>query len=614
MRLVSLVALAAATTAPSSAKPVAAPTAVAAPKPATPAMASPTPDAAVVAAANAPAPLPSRPRFPGFAPVLAARPGLADGSAWATLTDADAWSALAHATPANRQAARWGLARSLIGKGRFSESLGVLQIMAADDPDLLLVPSFQLARGATFTGLGQASAALSVLSSPALLGNAEACAWRMRALADWGKGEEALGQVHCALSAINHRPPDERRPFAVAAIRAALAAGRWSQALHWLKWQNNDDDARVLHGRAYLGLGDYANARAQFEKVSPTAERGESAEAALGLATIAIAQHRLAPAAAVRQLGTIRFGWRGGDFERRVLLLELAQAQATHDPVAILRTGSILLRYCNLGADAAPVLSQLQQSLSAALAPGSKMPLPDVAGLFWEYREITPAGADGDLLALHLADRLQGAGLYARAAELLQYQLTARASDVAKGPLSVRVATLRILAGDPAQAIEALRGSSGPSYSQAMIWDRQRVEAVALALLGKTDAAFAALADVPDGAAIRAEILWRRRDWNGLASVTGASLPAKVGLSEVAQATILRHAIALAMIGREDKLQALRARYQAAFATLPSASVFDVLTSPVGTVDSAKISSAMAAIPSASPAGVYADLLASTPG
>ncbi|MFA6123705.1 hypothetical protein [Sphingomonas sp.] len=612
MRLVSLVALASATAAPHSTKPAIAPAPAATVS--APAIPSPTPSAAVVAAANAPAPLPQRPRFPGFAPILTAQPGLNNGGAWVVLADSDAWSALARTTPATRQAARWGLARSLIGKDRFSEALGVLQVMAADDPDLLLVPSFQLARGATFAGLGQASAALSVLSGPALLGNAEACAWRLRALADSGKGDEALGQVHCALPAINHRPPDERRPFAVAAIRAALAAGRWSQALHWLKRQNNDDDARVLRGRAYLGLGDYANARAQFTKVSTTAGRGESAEAALGLATIGIAQRRLAPAAAVRQLGAIRFGWRGGDFERRVLLLELAQAQATHDPVVILRTGSTLLRYCNLGAGAAPVLSQLQQSLSAALAPDSKMPLPDVAGLFWDYREITPAGADGDLLALHLADRLQSAGLYARAAELLQYQLTARATDVAKGPLSVRVAMLRILAGDPAKAIEALRDSSGPTYPQPMIWDRQRVEAVALALLGKTDAAFAALADVPDGAAIRAEILWRRRDWNGLATATGASLPAKAGLSEVAQATILRHAIALAMIGREDKLQALRARYQGAFAMLPSASVFDVLTSPVGTVDSAKISSAMAAIPSASPAGVYADLLASTPG
>ncbi|MBP2275156.1 MULTISPECIES: hypothetical protein [Sphingomonas] len=616
MRLVSLIALASAIATPLAATRANAPSAAGppavAPSPAAPSAAQPV--SAAVAAANAPMALASAPRFRGFAPVLSAQPALVDGTAWAARPEAEAWSALAHATPTTRQAARWALVRSLIGKSRYPEALGTLQIMAADDPDLLLVPAFQLARGVTLAGFGRSGEALSALSGPTLLGNAEACAWRLRAQEALGNPAAALAEVHCALPAINHRAALERRPFALAAIRAALDDGRWLQALHWLKRQPADGEANILRGRAYLGKADFGHARTQFEKVGAAAERGQRAEAALGLAMVGIAQRRIAPAAAVRQLGAIRFGWRGDDLERRILTVEFAQAQAAHDPAAMLRTGSTLLRYCKLGAAAAPVLSQLQQSLTTMLAPDSKMPLPDVAGVFWEYREITPAGADGDLLAVHLADRLQAAGLYARAAELLQYQLTARASDVAKGPLSVRVATLRILAGDPAKAVEALRNSSGPSYSQPMIWDRQRVEAVALALLGKTDAAFAALADVPDGAAIRAEILWRRRDWNGLATVTGASLPAKVGLSEVAQATILRHAIALAMIGREDKLQALRARYQAAFATLPSAGVFDVLTSPVGKIDSAQISAAMAAIPSASPAGVYADLLASTPG
>ncbi|MDR6848581.1 hypothetical protein J2X47_000023 [Sphingomonas sp. BE270] len=606
MRLVSLLALASATATPLAATPATAP---ASPGP----VATAAPSAAA-SAANATTQLPRPPRFRGFAPILAAQPAFADGAAWAVQPEADVWASLARATPATRQAARWVQVRSLIGKMRYPEALGILQVMATDDPDLLLVPAFQLARGATLAGLGRTGEALSALSGPALLGNAEACAWRLRAQENAGNPGGALAEVHCALPTINHRPSLERRPFALAAIRAALDDGRWSQALHWLKRQDAGAEASILRGRAYLGKADFGHARRQFEKVGAAADRGQRVEAALGLATVGIAQRRIAPAAAVRQLSAMRFGWRGDDLERRILKVEFAQAQAAHDPVAMLRTGSTLLRYCNLGAGAGPILSQLQQSLTAMLAPDSKMALPDVAGLFWDYRELTPAGADGDLLAVHLADRLQAAGLYARAAELLQYQLTARASDVAKGPLSVRVATLRILAGDPAKAIEALRNSSGPTYSPAMVWDRQRVEAVALALLGKTDAAFAALAEVPDGAAIRAEILWRRRDWNALATVTAASLPTKVGLSEVAQATILRHAIALAMIGREDKLQALRARYQAAFATLPSAGVFDVLTSPVGKIDSAQISAAMAAIPSASPAGVYADLLASTPG
>ena len=75
------------------------------------------------------------------------------------------------------------------------------------------------------------------------------------------------------------------------------------------------------------------------------------------------------------------------------------------------------------------------------------------------------------------------------------------------------------------------------------------------------------------------------------------------------QAAVLRQAIALAMLGREDGLGRLRARYGPAFARLPSARAFDTLTRPVGTIDPAAVTDAMSALPSASPAGAMGELL-----
>jgi hypothetical protein len=63
------------------------------------------------------------------------------------------------------------------------------------------------------------------------------------------------------------------------------------------------------------------------------------------------------------------------------------------------------------------------------------------------------------------------------------------------------------------------------------------------------------------------------------------------------------------MLGREDKLQTLRARYGALFAKLPSARAFEVLTRSVSTIDPAELGEAMAAIPEASPAGAIGELL-----
>jgi len=321
------------------------------------------------------------------------------------------------------------------------------------------------------------------------------------------------------------------------------------------------------------------------------------------------ATHRIPPADAFKQLDALRYVWRGGPVEERALRIQFRIAMDAHDLRGSLRTGATLLRYFKMGAEGGPMLAELQSWLSAALLPESGVALPEAAGLYWDYKELAPAGAEGDALALRLAGRLQAASLYGRAAELLQYQLTQRREDVAQGPLSVKVAALHILSGRPDRALAVLHETEQPGYTDQMRWDRKRVEAVALHQLGRDGAAMAALDDVPDAAAVRAEIHWRSKDWGAFVTESEAALPSPKGLGEPGQAAVLRQAVALAMLGREDKLQALRSRYGAIFKTLPSARAFDLLTRKVETIDPAALGEAMGAIPEASPAGAIGDLL-----
>jgi hypothetical protein len=283
------------------------------------------------------------------------------------------------------------------------------------------------------------------------------------------------------------------------------------------------------------------------------------------------------------------------------------------DTRGALSSGSTLVRYFDLGPDLPPLLAEVQAQLSALLAPGNRMPLADAAGLYWDYRDLVPTGGEGDQLISRLADRLQGAGLYARAAELLEHQLRHRALDVAQGPLSVRVATLHILAGRPDRALAAIKDTERTIFPQQMLWDRARIAAVALHQLGKTQEALAVLEDVPDASGLRAELLWKRSDWSHLVVESAPSLPGAGPLTEVKQAVVLRYAIALGMLGREDELARLRSRYAAGFAKLPTAPAFDMLTREPGSVDPESLTRAMSAIPSASPAGDYADLLEIAP-
>ncbi|HVJ02232.1 MAG TPA: hypothetical protein VM662_08620 [Sphingomonas sp.] len=565
---------------------------------------------------NAPitAPLALASALPPFAAELAQMPMITSPQGWQGETGSAAWAALAAARPAGRQFARWRFALGLIAEGKGADALGVLETMRLADADLDLVAPFRLARGAALVLVERGEDAVVALASDELAGNAEACAWRIRALVLAGSEEEALAQINCALPAINARPAVDRSPFVLAAATAAIDTGKPEPALGWLKlFGDQNPAANLLRGRALIASGDQQAGRLRLDRARISGTPQLKADARLGIIEADLAAHTISPAEAIKRLDTLRYTWRGGPVEQRALQLELRLATEVHDLRGQLRAGATLFRYFKLGKEAAPMLASLQATLGSVLAPDSQVPLPEAAGLYWDYRELSPAGAEGDALVLRLANRLEAAGLYARAAELLQYQLVQRMQDVAQGPMSVKVASLHILAGRPDRALQVLRDTEQAGYSDEMRHDRKRVEAIALHKMGKDAAANAALDGLPDAEAIRAEMHWRAKDWNAFATENEGHLPQPKGLGEPAQAAVLRQAVALAMLGREDRLQALRDRYAAAFQGLPSGQAFDALTAAPGTIDSARLGAAMAAIPQASPIGAVGDLLDAAP-
>lgn len=550
-------------------------------------------------------------RLPGFAAELAQRPALADARAWVPIDETDAWRRLSIAPSAERQGARWDYARGLIARERGAEALGVLDVMHADDPDLGMVDAYRLARGAALTQLARSDEALAALDMPGLRANPEACLWRMRSLAQAQLAEQALQQLGCAGPALAH---PRGAPFVLAAARAGVEGGAPAKALHWLSWlPDRDPAANLLRGRAQLALGRGGEARLRFARVALSGTPEQRIDARLSELEGQVAARAVAPSSARRQLEDIRYGWRGDAIEERALRLSYRLADDGGDLAAALAAGAALARYHDPSRQGADFVPSLRAKLAAALDPARKLPLERAAGLYWDYRDLAPAGSGGDLLASRLAERLQQAGLYDRAADLLSYQLMQRAGDLARGPLSAKVASLYILAGRPSRALKTLRDTDDPGFPDTMLAERKRVEAAALTQVGRVDEAMAVLEDMPGSGALQAEILWQRREWSRYAQVSAAALPRPGHLDPVAQATVLRHAISQAMLGREEALAGLHARYRAAFRGLPSAPVFEMLTGSPGSVDPGKLAQAMAAIPSASPAGDFADLLESAP-
>jgi hypothetical protein len=544
-----------------------------------------------------------------FAILLARTPTPTGPDAWPAIPDADAWAQIQRGGDAGRQPGRWAMARSLIARSRGQEALGILQLMQADDAELAYVDAFRLALGAAQALSRHPSQAIASLESPGLAANPEACAWRL--LSEDQIGAAVGGSARCAVDAIDARPQAERKPWLLALARNALAAGSASGADAALRGlPETDPDANLLRGNALMLLKDSDQARFFFRRAETDGTGSVRAAATLSLLQLRLAGKKPDPAAR-KELARLLRTWRGDGIEREALQTAYGIAVKDNDIPVALDTGQTLLDYHELGAEGVPLLGQLQSMMATLIAPDSGRPLDVAAGLFWDHRTLLPPGAEGDRLVQLLAGRLEQAGLYRRAAELLRHQMVARAQDVAMGALSIRVATLYLKAGQPETAIAAIRETARTPYPDPMVTEREQLRAVALAQLGRKDEALALLGAIPGSDALRNEILWHAEDWTALAAGTAAEAQRKLPLTPERTTLLLRRAIALAVLGREADLKVLRTAQAPLFASSPSGPVFLSLTAP-GAVDQTRLAKAMQSLPSASPAGSLADLLPPT--
>lgn len=529
---------------------------------------------------------------------------------WEIRPRAASWTALVKAPDGMRQEARWYYALSLIGVKFGAEAIGMLDIMLAHDRGLDGVPNYRLARGIALIHMNHPAEALRALDMPSLALNAEACAWRLVGYARTGASDQALAQASCALPAIQALPKDDRKPFILALASAAIDAGKIYFAQDWLRLLKDDDvEASLLRARALLAAGRASEVNARLAPILRNGTPVQKAEARLLTISAGVKVGTLSSANALKQLHTLEYGWRGGPVERQTLRLTYSLSAAAGDLDGALRAGANLVRYSDLSHIDTAFVLELRAKLASVLDPANGLPIDRAAGLYWNYRDLAPTGAEGDLLVGRLGVRLEEAGLYDRAAELFEHQLMERTQDIAQGPLSVKVATLFVRAGYPERAVKAIRGTDKPNYPTDMVHDRKRMEAVALAKLGKGDEAVAVLDGVPDSAALIGEILWKQRNWQALVNAFQPVEGKTPKLDAGQQTAVLRQAIALSMLGRKDDIASLRTRYAAGFKDQPTASAFELLTASADLAKPSQISEALAAMPSASPAGALADLL-----
>jgi tetratricopeptide (TPR) repeat protein len=520
-------------------------------------------------------------------PQPTARPGLIDFDAWSH-TGAGGFVARYEAlqeAAADEAAkgkgapmlARMGLARFLVGSELSFEAIGLLDLNARVQPNLLGDPEFRGLRGAAKAMAGRYKEAQAEFSAPVVADDPASSLWRGYIDAKLSQWSDARSEFQKGAPAWGQFTPRWRARFAREDAEAALAlndtkiaAGEVQAALDNAGGDPIEQLAiRLVQARLIEAKGDKTGALRVYDAISTANLPWLSAPALLHAIQIRLVQGSLPPNQAADIVDGLRYRWRGDatelDTVRTLAKIYLGMGRY--------REALDALRSAGRRPPDLPQAVDLQNDLSAAFrnlflngqADGLQ-PVQALA-LFYDFKDLTPIGSDGDLIVRKLARRLVDVDLLGQAAELLKYQEENRLDGVPKAEVAADLATIDLMNRQPEAAIDALNESRTTLLPASLSARRRVTEARAWLMLAQYDHAVEIIEGdkSTDAVDVRAEAAWRKQDWATSAAQLEAMLgdrwkdPAALNTEE--EGRLLRCAISLSLAKDDTGLARLRVHY-----------------------------------------------------
>jgi hypothetical protein len=537
---------------------------------------------------------------------------LATGSAGDQLFDVASWASqpgafnqrrqdltrrVALSDEESRHAARLDLARFFVAHGFGPEAIGELDLITAESPEVARRLDFIALRGAARILAGQAEAGRQDLQRGWLAESREAALWRAVAaadLAEWNRAAEEFARAEAQLYAY---PQPLRDQLLLRAAETWVETGARRQATEALGRVAESGDGRrefgpalaYLRGRLALQREDARAATIELARAADSDDRLYHRLGEMALIRHERQQGDLPRDEEIARLEALRFAWRGDRLEFEALT-ELADAYWRGDRFReALETWQDVTRLFPHNPEAAAIAEALSDRLISLFdGPDADdiTPLSAVA-LFRDYEHLIPTEAERDRLTAILAERLVEMDLLSDAGDLLQGLVENRLSGAEKARMGARLAGIRLLDDRPDAAIAALDESAVAGLDDPELREERRLlRARALSELDDAGAALVLLepAESDLAEAARLDIAWRANDWPTAARLLAerrAPPPADGAAIAPEQAEIVvNSAIAMALSGDREGLDALVADYGPAMRESAQASTFALVTRP----------------------------------
>lgn len=504
--------------------------------------------------------------------------------------------AIASAEDKDKNKLRLELTRLFVSHNLAAEALGVIRQMTNADGGAKDDPVLNILAGVANLWLGRLREAHKQLSVHALANDKDAALWRSQVYARDKKWEEALKNFHDGQDAITSYPLNVQAEFRLGAARAALQLRRLNLAADLLDTTTGvrlpthvAADAGLMRGRYFEQIGQVEDAIAAYNRIIQGDVRPLAAEAELRRISLELKTDRIKLDGAINRLERLRISWRGDETELGTLgeLANLYVKQGKYrQAFSTMKTAVLAFPRSQ---SALKIQDEMKQVFNELFLHGKADFLQPVASLslFYDFREMTPVGRNGDEMIRHLANRLISVDLLDQAAELLDHQVNKRLKGAARAQVSTRLAMVHLMNRKPALALRSIRLTRQPNLPQSLKRRRDMLEARALGELGRVEAAIDILDSLkgPEVEILKADALWNAQQWakagRQLEKMLGTRWQEKKRLDAGERFDVLRAAVSYSLASNQFALDRMRKKFYQHMVKSPDAEAFILVSKPV---------------------------------
>lgn len=497
-------------------------------------------------------------------------------------------------TPQENAEKKLEIAGLYLGQGMGAEALGMIQNLRKTDPSFYVSHKINALSGVANFLMYRFADAAQDFSALELNGSKEVEFWRTLTAELLGAANKHFDFLAAYPDYIKNYPPVLRQRLTILAADRSIAGRDYNRALKIMDTLDSPEVLDPVKAYANFLLGkisagtDQPDAATEVwkELAGNYSNPFVRASAEFSLVVQQLQAGKMEKDEVIQRLERLRIAWRGDGLELGVLLFlgnlyaerkDYAQAlDAWRDVVSVFPNTT----------HATAVGRRMKEAFNQLFLQGEadKLPPLEALALYYEYRDLTPKGAEGDEIIHLLADKLMDVDLLDQATLLLEQQMRSRQEKAERSLTGAKLAQVYLLNHQPQKALDILEQSNYGDNPEDVRLKRDRLAAEALAETGRARAAIDLIENdqSTDAQYLRIHIFWKLKDWPNLIASAETLLKNRseptAELSPKEIDCLLKLATAYVFEHDYVQLSYLRDYFGPQMSTTPQKDVFNYLT------------------------------------